>query len=271
MAEPAWLVGKRAAQALRLEQELGFAPINVWDVARHRGCEITRHPFGEGRGDGLYRWDEKTRTALIVVNASERQAKQRFTAAHELGHHEMHRFGSGDIEFADRDVYATDGNPEEQAANAFAGYLLAPDEALVRELGERKQKDMTPLDVVELMRKFGLSYESTVYRLNNAGLVNAPNKNRLLEEGRGQVERLVAEAGFDEEAVFPAGESYERAVANQALALYRDAAISAETLAQALGVATADEAERTASEHGYGRPEDPLYDESAVAALLADE
>jgi len=35
--------------------------------ARRRGCEVTRHHFGEGRGDGLYRWDEKRRVALIVV------------------------------------------------------------------------------------------------------------------------------------------------------------------------------------------------------------
>jgi Zn-dependent peptidase ImmA (M78 family) len=271
MAEPAWLVGKNAAQALRLEEDLGFAPINVWDVARRRGCEVTRHHFGEGRGDGLYRWDEKRRVALIVVNASERPAKQRFTAAHELGHHEMHRFTNSDVEFADQDVYATGGDPDEQSANAFASYLLAPDEALKRELGEKRQKDLAALDVVELMRKFGLSYESTVYRLHNAGLVNAANRDRLLDEGRGQVELLMAEIGFDEDASFPAGEDYEKAVASRALALYRDAAISAEVLAEALGAATPEEAEHLANERGFARPEDPLFDEAAVAALLEEE
>jgi Zn-dependent peptidase ImmA (M78 family) len=270
MGEPAWLIGTRAAQALRLEEDLGFAPINIWDVVRRRGCNVARHPFGEGRGDGLYRWDEKTRQGLVVVNASERPAKQRFTAAHELGHHEMHRFSSGDVEFADRDVYAKGGDPVEQAANAFAGYLLAPDEALRRELGDKRQKDLTPLDVVELMRKFGLSYESTVYRLNNAGVISATSRDRLLDEGRGQIERLVAEIGYDEDASLPAGEDYEKLVAARALALYRDAAISAAVLAEALNI-TPEEAQRVAAERGFARSEDSLFDEAEVAALMEKE
>ena len=78
MAEPAWLVGKNAAQALRLEEDLALRPDQCVGCCPPSRVEVTRHHFGEGRGDGLYRWDEKRRVALIVVNASERPAKQFF-------------------------------------------------------------------------------------------------------------------------------------------------------------------------------------------------
>ncbi len=117
------------------------------------------------------------------------------------------------------------------------------------------------------MRKNGLSYEATVNRLNLAGVVNQPNRKRLLEEGEGQIERLVREAGFDEEAIFPFGPDLPAELVDGALALYRDAVISADRLGDILGLAP-EQAVAVAGERGYARPEDPLYDAS-VAELLA--
>ncbi len=138
MVEPHWLPGKRAAQALRLELNLGFAPVNVWDVIRDRGVKLARHEFGEGRGDGFYLWHGGR--ALITINSSERASKQRFTAAHELGHHELHRFEADELAIADKNVSNTGGDPREVVANAFAGYMLAPDEALRQDLAGRTGK-----------------------------------------------------------------------------------------------------------------------------------
>jgi Zn-dependent peptidase ImmA (M78 family) len=258
------LPGKRAAQAVRLELNLGFAPVNVWDVIRHRGVDVARHEFGAESGDGFYLW--RGGHALITVNSSERASRQRFTAAHELGHHELHRFEASELAIADKDVFDTRGNPLEIAANAFAGYLLAPDEALQQNLAGRSGKDVAPRDVVDLMRKYGLSYEATANRLNLAGIVNQSNRKRLLEEGEGQVERLVREAGFDEETVFPFGPDLPAELVDGALALYRDAVISADRLGDILGLAP-EHAVVIAAERGYARPEDPLYDES-VAQLV---
>ncbi len=264
MAEPHWLPGKRAAQALRLELNLGFAPVNVWDVIRDRGVELARHEFGERCGDGFYLW--RGGCALITINSSERAARQRFTAAHELGHHELHRFEADDLAIADKDVFDTRGDPREVAANAFGGYLLAPDEALQQDSTGRARKDIVPRDVVELMRKYGLSYEATTNRLNLAGVVNQPNRKRVLEEGEGQIERLVREAGFDEEAIFPFGPDLPAELVDGALALYRDAVISADRLGDILEL-DPEQAVTVAAERGYARPEDPLYNES-VAELL---
>lgn len=264
MAEPYWLLGKRAAQGLRLELNLGFAPVNVWDVIRDRGVELARHEFGKGCGDGLYLW--LGGRALITINSSERASKQRFTAAHELGHHELHRFDADELAIADENVFETGGDPWEIAANAFAGYLLAPDEALQQDLAGRAAKDIVPRDVVELMRKYGLSYEATANRLNLASVVNQPNRKRLLEAGEGQIERLVREAGFDEEAILPFGPDLPVELVDGALALYRDAVISADRLGDILDLAP-EESETVAAERGYSRSEDPLYDESVTELL----
>jgi Zn-dependent peptidase ImmA (M78 family) len=265
LTEPAWLVGQRAAQALRFEEDFGFAPVNIWDVIRRRGVKVARHEFGQGNGDGLYIWSERDQRGLVVVNASERASRQRFTAAHELGHHELHRFEGKDVEIADKNIFDTKSDPAEIAANAFAAYLLAPSEALQRELNDKKAKDVSAEDVVRLMRQFGLSYEATVYRLNNAGVVNAPTRQRLIEEGEGHVEMLVEQAGFDEETLFPVGEDVAVQTYEGALRLYRNAVISAERLALILGTSRED-AISAAEEQGYGRSEDDDdVDEVALA------
>jgi Zn-dependent peptidase ImmA (M78 family) len=266
--EPAWLVGQRAAQALRLEEGLGFAPVNIWEVIRRRGVKVARREFGQGNGDGMYLWSEARKEGLIVVNASERASKQRFTAAHELGHHELHRFEGADVEIADKSILDTGNDPAEIAANAFAAYLMAPNEALQREVGDKKTKDISADDVVSLMREFGLSYEATVYRLQNAGVITAPVRQRLFQEGEGQVEGLVAQAGFDEETLFPAGEDIAARTVDGAFRLYRDAVISAERLGQIIG-SSADEAAATAEARGYGRDDAADGDDDdAVLALL---
>jgi len=267
VAEP-WVLGKQAAYALRFEEELGVAPINIWEVARNRGCRVARDSFGPAGGDGLYLWNAQASSALIVVNEDQRASKQRFTVAHELGHHELHRHGVADLEVVDEDIFDEGGDPREKAANAFAAYLLAPDEALKRDLGPRNQKELTPLDVVLLMAKYGISYETTLNRLNNSGLINRPHRERLLDHGKSQVDQLAQEIGYDEATAFPPGDNEVAFVNRGAAELYRDFVISEVTLAEVLNVADPEEAVRIADKKGFGRPETPPYDEASVSDLL---
>jgi ribosomal protein S19E (S16A) len=118
------------------------------------------------------------------------------------------------------------------------------------------------------MRKYGLSYEATVNRLANAGVVNQTNRNRLCEEAQGQIDSLATELGVEEEWVRPKDIDYSQAVQAKALKLYSEAAVSIEMLADVLGVEP-DKAEERVRREGYERPEDPLYDEAAVLDLLS--
>jgi Zn-dependent peptidase ImmA (M78 family) len=267
VAEPAWLPGKRAAAALRLELGLGFEPIDIWDVIRRRGVTFALHDFGEEAGDGLYVLDE--RGGLIMVNAAKRASKQRFTAAHELGHHELHRFDAAQLVIADKDVSRTEGRPEEVAANAFAAYLMAPDEGLKTALEDRRNKAVGVDDVVELMRRFGLSFDATVFRLNNTGLINQANATRLRDEAAGIKELLTQRAGFREEDIFPPGSPLPPVYLSHAMALYQEHVISPNRLAELLDVPIETALDR-AEGAGYQRAEEPEpLHADAAADLLA--
>jgi len=263
-----WVAGRHAAYALRLEEELGYAPINRCWSARRRGCRIALHDFGTGNGDGIYLWTQRTGSALIVVNASNLPSRQRFTVAHELGHHEMHRFDGGDLEIPDRDIFES-RDPIEAEANAFAAYLLLPDEALRRDLADVNQKDLQPLNVVHLMARYGTSYAATLNRLENANLISHATRERLDAEGAGNVERLMREIDYDEAAAHPVGDNEVAFINRHAAELYRDFVLSPAALADALGVEDADEAVRIAAAKGYARPDEPTYDEDAVSDLLS--
>ena len=267
MPEPAWLPGKRAAAAVRLELGLGFEPIDIWDVIRRRGATFALRDFGEESGDGLYVFDE--RGGLIIVNAAKRAGKQRFTAAHELGHHELHRFDAPQLVIADKDVWRTEGRPAEVAANAFAAYLMAPDEGLRAALGGKRNKEISVEDVIELVRRFGLSYEATAYRLRNAELVNKPNMERLHEEAAGVKDLLAQRAGFSEDEIFPPGSPLPAMYLSHAMALYQQHVITAERLAELLDVAV-ERAVAQARDAGYARREEPeQLNADAAADLLA--
>lgn len=266
MAEPIWMPGKRAAYAVRLELGLGFEPLDIWNVIRRRSASFALQNFGEDAGDGLYVCDE--RGGLIIINAAKRAGKQRFTAAHELGHHELHRFDAPQLVIADKDVLRTEGRPEEVAANAFAAYLMAPDEGLKAALGDKRNKAVTLDDVVELVRRFGLSHEATVYRLKNAGLINKPNLERLHEEAIGIKDWLTQRAGFREEELFPPGSPLPPLYLSHAMALYQHHVITADRLAELLGanVGAAIEQSRQA---GYERSAEPeALNDDAAADLL---
>lgn len=262
MGKAPWIRGAQAAAALRHRMTLGFAPINPWQLAEQAGAAVARRDFGDEGGDGLYVWDGDR--GLIVVNSSLRSSRARFTVAHELGHHEMHRYDTDHLVIADWDV-SNDDEDQEKEANAFAANLLAPDEALAEHLGDRAGPDITADDVVELMGSLGLSYQALVYRLFNANLISASHRNNL--HAAGDVERRVEAAGFDEDQIFPAGPELPARLTDRSLSLYRDHVISGERLAELLGMGVS-EAEAFAEQRGMPQSDELDPDEEALAELV---
>ena len=266
-AEPAWTQGERAARALRHELGLGVAPVDIWEVLRQRGVFVALHDFGDDGGDGLYLWrgSEKEGTPLVVVNSAKRASRQRFTAAHELGHHEMHRFEAADFLIADQTV-DSDGDEREVAANAFAAYLLAPTEDLVDAVGAL-ESPLTPAGLVSLMRRYGMSYRALAYRLRNANLIKQKTLDSLRAEGEGQIERLIESQGFNEKSIFPAPKDVPEAISGGAMRLFKDGVISEARLAELLH-ATVPEALVAVNDAGMSRTDEPDFDEEAARELL---
>lgn len=258
----AYVRGEQAARAVRQREQLGFDALDIWQLLDCIDVPVALHEFGDSAGDGLYLWENEE--ALIVVNASGRPSRQRFTAAHELGHHEMHRFEHSRLLIADENIFGSNAE-REQEANAFAAYLLAPDEAVRGAVGAARGAEITADRVVEVMGRFGLSYEAMIWRLVNIGLIKHAERDALVKDA--SVQARQRRLDVREDAIFMPQSDLPRAHVNAALRLYEDHVVSADRLAELLDM-TADEAIAFAQERGV-RPEAELpVDEDAVDALL---
>jgi Zn-dependent peptidase ImmA (M78 family) len=105
------------------------APVDVAEVARRLGLAIFERNLATGVSGALVRDASYGTTSefVIFVDDSEAYVRQRFTAAHELGHFVLHRdqIGNG---VEDNYMLRAQGftNLAEQEANRFAAELLMP-------------------------------------------------------------------------------------------------------------------------------------------------
>lgn len=109
---------------------------------------------------------------LVFVNASDSVPRQRFSAAHELGHFVLHRYQMRGVSFADtvEDIKLTDeqSDQHEREANWFAAELLMP-EQVCRERANafRKAYKVWPRSPLahHLAAELLVSREAMLYRL----------------------------------------------------------------------------------------------------------
>jgi Zn-dependent peptidase ImmA (M78 family) len=111
--------------------------------------------------------------SVIVVNASHHPNRQRFTLAHELAHHVLHRDYLTENVHVDTTVLtrnersSTGADRKEVEANAFAAELLMPQPQL-RRLGKVDVNDDVKL--ADLARTFKVSPTAMAIRLENLQL-----------------------------------------------------------------------------------------------------
>lgn len=124
---------------------------------------------------------------VILVKKQEFDSVQNFTLMHELGHILMHKSSSID----DSDDISFHSKGLEREANAFAGYLLVPDEALdsIKDADIPEEPELYD-DWLKLQRKeLGVSTEVILIRLLNVGRVSQDQyqRYRLWSEQRPQI------------------------------------------------------------------------------------
>jgi Zn-dependent peptidase ImmA (M78 family) len=103
----------------------------------------------------------------IYINGHDSTNRQRFTAAHELGHYVKHiAAGEDDWEHIDyRNALAAQGtDPDEIFANQFAASLLMPRDEIVR------FKERHGYGLPTLAYEFGVSEDAMNFRLANLKL-----------------------------------------------------------------------------------------------------
>ena len=114
---------------------------------------------------------------FILVNTSRPFTRQRFTIAHEIGHHCL-TAGQDDVEIVDDSASMHSQASEERQANLFASALLM-DEHGVRDatagLDARKA-------IAKVVASFEVSLEAAAIRLSELGIVDGQTVKAFLDE-----------------------------------------------------------------------------------------
>lgn len=99
---------------------------------------------------------------FIFLQSTDFPTRQRFTLAHELGHHRLRHRGRIDD---DSDIGRDSSDPQEQQANYFASEFLMPIEAASTWLADHCDGSPALRDVVLMAGEFHVSPPAALYRL----------------------------------------------------------------------------------------------------------
>lgn len=154
--------------------------VDVFNAIEGAGVLLAFEPFP--RLAGMYFAPPEFAPA-IVINSQHPLSRQRYTAAHELGHHYLSHGTSVDPEMEPLYRWGTGDFPDvEKVAEAFAAWFLMPDRLVRKELAELGiVGPQSPEDVYALSLRLGTSYRATARHLQNLGLANAVSVTQWVE------------------------------------------------------------------------------------------
>ena len=123
---------------------------------------------------------------------------QRFTAAHELGHHAFGHEPSLDLEREIR--HFANLAKKELEAQFFAAEFLMPVAAVNKIAAELKvdQTSITPLDVYQIALHLGTSYAATVTRLQTLDWITANRANEFRDTRPQDIKHSIAQGVLED-------------------------------------------------------------------------
>lgn len=171
-------------EATRLHRRLGTTfdgPVDVLSIASDLGLVLMVQPLDSLLGFYV-RGDDRSG---IVINNQIPESLQRFTLAHEIGHHVLGHEGTADDEHA---LGRFDSSSEvELAAQAFAGSLLMPLPLINRALNDlpatRHSRRLAPSDAYLFSRQLGVSYSAGVWALYRRQLLSLESARTFVKQG----------------------------------------------------------------------------------------
>jgi Zn-dependent peptidase ImmA (M78 family) len=145
-------------------------PVPVERIIKARNIVLQYAPLDQDLSGMAY---IKDGVGIIGVNALHHPNRQRFSAAHELAHHELHADEIQKAVHVDKtfrvllrdDVSSQGIDPLEIDANAFAAELLMPREFLMNALDAGGLDLEDDAGIEALARKFRVSASAMRYRL----------------------------------------------------------------------------------------------------------
>ena len=153
------------ASSVRKQWDLGLSPIHdMVDVLESHGIKVFIIQSNIEDFDGLAATIQKV--PIIVVSAGWPGDRQRFTLAHELGHCILDHRLSANVD-------------EEKACNRFAGALLLPKEALIKEIGQNRSS-IEMRELLLLKEEYGISMAAICHRIYELKIVNESFFKRMM-------------------------------------------------------------------------------------------
>lgn len=141
----------------------GGLPIDPRAIAEKMGITVKPVTCCGYSGKAFHKNDQ----AVIEYDENEFSLRQRFTIAHELGHHVLGHTASGHQYRDEANKFSVHVPiPEESQANKFAAELLAPEMGIKHFIFK---ENINSLD--KLAEKFSISTVAMKYRLTNLGLL----------------------------------------------------------------------------------------------------
>jgi Zn-dependent peptidase ImmA (M78 family) len=170
-----------AAARLHANLHTDFSrPVDIFRIVQELGIWLSSRPLGN-----LFGFYLRQGGALgICLNATHPETLQRYTCAHELGHHLLgHQSYLDDA--ADIDGLGGSTPAQERAAQVFAGNFLMPlglVNRVLRRLGLYGES-LTATDVYQVSRELDVSYTATIWRLRALDRIDGPTAVRYAKAG----------------------------------------------------------------------------------------
>ena len=184
--------GARAAQKEheRLKTPMD-RPVDVFEIIEKAGVWLMFQPMRDVFGSYQRQGD----AAGIIINSNHPSSLQRFTAAHEYGHHVLGHEASIDDQ-GNINSFGSRLAIQEVAAQAFAADFLIPLQLVnrvLRNLGIGIQpKQLTSAEVYRISLEVGASYTAAVTQLERLGKINRSTSQRLRKERPLQIKEALA-------------------------------------------------------------------------------
>jgi Zn-dependent peptidase ImmA (M78 family)/predicted secreted protein len=172
-------------EATRVHRELGInltERIDPFSALSALGVVVMRRPLRGVAGLYIPSMSPDELAPGAMVNVLHPVSKQRFTAAHELGHHRRDKEAVVD---QDTEWLARKGDSmsdRERFAEAFAAWFLMPRELVERGLARLRVRaaDIDPALAYRLALELGTSYQATVHHLGDLKRITSTHRRSLL-------------------------------------------------------------------------------------------
>ena len=168
---------RNTAESLVDELGISVQPVNVDDVAKRLGLRILYEKLAPDVSGLLITTKDG---ANIVVQNFDAKNRQRFTIAHEIGHHHLgHQFEGGrhvhiDTSISQRSSLSSTGlDLKEIEANQFAASLLMPEKLIRQQVELLKADPLLDKHITEFAKIFGVSEQAMTIRLSRLDLLKS--------------------------------------------------------------------------------------------------